>query len=484
VPPLASAQSRQRRVLIVLGALAILIACTVLAAQASRSTASRDTRTADGHRHKHSKAHRRKKPARARKCTKTHAKHRRRCRPKRKAAPRLPAGETTAPVTPPGSKSVPAAPSEPLAPALPISPLQPIFPGQAPTDQTAPSIAGTAIVDQSLTASSGAWSGTSPITFQYRWSDGTEGATDILTQADLGHTLTVTVTATNSVGSSSSTSGPSALVRAQTDCIRAPSDCGYPDATNTGVPAGTALTAKREEITVTEPNTTIEDLALEGAINIEADNTTVKDTRVTVNSGSCGPTDTCGNYGIRIAEGVTGTLIEDTEITTDPGVTVEHAIRNLGGETTTIRRVYMEGADSNIWGAGTIEDSYGICQLAISEDHVENIYDGGGEGALILRHNTLLNPVEQTAVVFTTTDAGTLGPVTLEDNLMAGGGYTIYGGTDKSGSVPGPWIVAGNRFSRKYYPNGGFYGLDAYFNEAVTTWEGNVWDETLEPAAF
>jgi hypothetical protein len=83
-------------------------------------------------------------------------------------------------------------------------------------------------------------------------------------------------------------------------------------------------------------------------------------------------------------------------------------------------------------------------------------------------------------VVFTTTDGGTLGPVTLENNLMAGGGYMIYGGTDKGGSVPGPWVVKGNRFSRKYYPNGGYYGTAVDFNDAVTTWSKNIWDDTLK----
>jgi hypothetical protein len=34
-----------------------------------------------------------------------------------------------------------------------------------------------------------------------------------------------------------------------------------------------------------------------------------------------------------------------------------------------------------------------------------------------------------------------------------------------------------------YYPNGGYYGIGAYFILAVTTWTGDVWDETGEPVA-
>jgi hypothetical protein len=117
----------------------------------------------------------------------------------------------------------------------------------------------------------------------------------------------------------------------------------------------------------------------------------------------------------------------------------------------------------------------------IPEEHYEDIYYGGGEGPLIVNHNTMLNPQGQTAVVFASVDFGDQTTLTITNNLMAGGGYMIYGGGSGSGGkVLGPVTVTGNRFSRKYYPEGGYYGVDSYMEKAVTTWSGNIWDETLK----
>jgi hypothetical protein len=94
----------------------------------------------------------------------------------------------------------------------------------------------------------------------------------------------------------------------------------------------------------------------------------------------------------------------------------------------------------------------------------------------------MLNPHKQTAVVFASVDFGDQTIVTVTNNMMAGGDYVIYGGVSGSaGSVLGPVTVSGNRFSRLYYKGGGSLGTATYFEDSVTAWSGNVWDETLEP---
>jgi hypothetical protein len=75
-----------------------------------------------------------------------------------------------------------------------------------PVDTSSPTISGTAQQGATLTADPGTWSGTSPITYAYIWSDGTVGSTDKLSAADVGKSLSVTVTASNSVGKGSATS--------------------------------------------------------------------------------------------------------------------------------------------------------------------------------------------------------------------------------------------------------------------------------------
>jgi phosphatidylinositol-3-phosphatase len=114
-----------------------------------------------------------------------------------------------------------------------------------PSDQTPPTVAGTAKVGQTLTASAGTWSGTQPISFAYQWQrcdtsgnncTDVSGATDstyLVDPADAGSTLRVAVTASNAAGSSTAASAPTAVVTAPT-----PSDTSAPSA-----PANLSLTA-------------------------------------------------------------------------------------------------------------------------------------------------------------------------------------------------------------------------------------------------
>ena len=79
-----------------------------------------------------------------------------------------------------------------------------------PTEQAPPTISGVAQQGQTLTVDPGTWTG-DPITFTYLWSDGTIGDTDVLSAADVGQAVSVTVTATNDAGTASvtvSTDGP------------------------------------------------------------------------------------------------------------------------------------------------------------------------------------------------------------------------------------------------------------------------------------
>jgi hypothetical protein len=122
-------------------------------------------------------------------------------------------------------------------------------------------------------------------------------------------------------------------------------------------------------------------------------------------------------------------------------------------------------------------------------DHVEAYLNGGEGSPSILQHNTILNPVEQTAAISFFNDFGGIAHVTVQDNLLAGGGYVMYGGAKNgTGNVTGPVLVRGNRIargnrdSRGYFPRGGEYGVWAEFNRAVTTSCGNVWDDNSSPA--
>jgi hypothetical protein len=94
----------------------------------------------------------------------------------------------------------------------------------APTVTTLPTIAGTAMTGNVLTAGPGRWNGTTPMTFSHQWQRcdaaggscsniiGATGSTYLLGSADVQRRLRVTVTAKNTAGSRAATSGPTALV--------------------------------------------------------------------------------------------------------------------------------------------------------------------------------------------------------------------------------------------------------------------------------
>jgi hypothetical protein len=89
----------------------------------------------------------------------------------------------------------------------------------APTNSVAPVISGTAVVGQTLTTTTGTWSGIPTPTFSYQWKRGatnigTNATTYTLVAADAGNTSNITcvVTATNAGGSANATSNQIAQI--------------------------------------------------------------------------------------------------------------------------------------------------------------------------------------------------------------------------------------------------------------------------------
>ncbi len=94
----------------------------------------------------------------------------------------------------------------------------------APANTVLPPVSGVARDGQTLTAGTGAWTGTAPITYDYQWvrcdaggsncglSPGEIGTSYTLTGDDIGHAVRVEVTATNVAGNATATSAPTAAV--------------------------------------------------------------------------------------------------------------------------------------------------------------------------------------------------------------------------------------------------------------------------------
>ena len=118
----------------------------------------------------------------------------------------------------------------------------------APADTGVPAVSGSAVQGSALTASDGVWAGSPAPTFTYQWEDCDSGGADcspisgatsstyVLGGSDVGSTVEVLVTGTNSVGSSSAGSSPTAVIAG------APADTGVPAVSGSAV-QGSALTA-------------------------------------------------------------------------------------------------------------------------------------------------------------------------------------------------------------------------------------------------
>jgi hypothetical protein len=290
----------------------------------------------------------------------------------------------------------------------------------------------------------------------------------------------------------------------KTNCIVLPSACGYPDATNSGnLTPASQLTNETATINASTAGETIQDVNLVGGIiDVTANNVTIKDT--TIHDGD-GQLD--GSTAIYIAAGVTGTTVEDTTMlgtgstisTTNcgPDALMIGVTNSSNNDQLTMERDYSNCLDDILHGSGTIEDSYSIDNPDIpwgstdaspGTDHYEPISDDGGDGGLTAIHNTLLNTHDQTAAIFTQCYAGNVSSLTIQNNLMEGGTYVVYGPlSDSCSDGGGTEVVTGNRFARSIdggkglLPNGGTYNLGVYFNNSVN-WSGNYWDDS--PSVF
>jgi Right handed beta helix region len=280
-----------------------------------------------------------------------------------------------------------------------------------------------------------------------------------------------------------------------TNCAANPVSCGYPGATNTGVPAGTTLksvpgqvssgpgwsySATDNNVTVTGNGTVLSGLSIPCTLVIDASNVTVNDVQVT----------TSGAFGITLTH-TKGVTIENSVISGTNATTgrVDSAIDDVYGDSTG-----MVIKDNNISlfrtamqiSTGLVEGNYIHSPGYIAGDHTNGIVTAGGTESMTIEDNTIFNSLGQTdAISLDAASAGaTVSNKTIENNFLAGGGYSIYGGDGQSNPTSSI-VITGNRFGQLYYAKSGQFGPVAYFNPAGTgsTWTGNIWDTTAQTIA-
>lgn len=212
----------------------------------------------------------------------------------------------------------------------------------------------------------------------------------------------------------------------------------------------------------------IHDLDVSGSITVQADDVTIRDVRVT--------TPTADAYGIDQGSSHKGLTVEDTEIQAGP-VRANVGIEDDGAGMTLLR-VNVHGARHLVdMTTGLIQDSYlhDPAVIAGQDDHVDVVHSTPCASGLTIRHSTLFNQLDQTSAV-NPRDPDGCAPhgLSVTDDQLGGGGYTVYcGTTDADPHGTSNIVITDNVFVR-FFPKGGYYG-------PVTNFEvggpGNVWSD-------
>ena len=247
----------------------------------------------------------------------------------------------------------------------------------------------------------------------------------------------------------------------------------WPGPADTGVPRGTVLAAYTGKLDITEPNTVIDGMEINGCLEIKATNITIKRSKITCKAE--------GGMIIKVYDELPGgasVTVEDSEIDGQgEGL-------GIGFGYFTLRRVDLHNVNEGVRVSGhcTIEDSW-IHDLVFTDekDHQDILQTTEGS-QMVVRHNTLesFNPTANepfNAVFMLGSETGpSVSDLLVEGNLMTGGNYTVNFRPD---------IKAQNiRFRNNVFVRNARYGPVVREDVEGVIWEPtNVWLDSGQPVA-
>lgn len=248
----------------------------------------------------------------------------------------------------------------------------------------------------------------------------------------------------------------------------------YPDATCTGVPTGIVLTVVPGDFTVNTPGFTIDGQDIQGCVTVKAPGITIKNSRITC-LGFIG----VDNWGYAVTGPSDWLTVQDSEIHCNNGPGT-----GVGEQYVIALRLNVHGCENgfDVDQGFRIEGNYIHDLTQSAEAHSDGIQMWSTVNGVTIEHNTIFsntNGVDGTSAIISPS-AGTT-DVLIQDNLMAGGAFTLYCRQAGAGTN---YRVINNHFSTRFHdPKVGFYGpwTDCQ-DEAVVT--GNVYDPGLQPVPF
>ncbi len=250
----------------------------------------------------------------------------------------------------------------------------------------------------------------------------------------------------------------------------------YPDASCTGVPAGTALTAVNGDLTVSTDNAVISGKSVSGCIDVAAVGVTIKNSKATCIT-------TSNNSRARDPANPRLT-IQDSEV--DCGNKLGSTA--IGDRNINVYRTNIHGCENgfDMDSDSVIQDSYihDLFNSAVSDPHTDGLQSGVGNN-LLINHNTFYGfdtgckypnngSCNGTSAIniFNPPTGPAVHDTTVSNNLLAGGAYSLY--CPRVGTTN--FKITGNHFSTIYSPHVGEYGPSSDCTDE--TQSGNIYQET------
>ncbi|MCB2177401.1 MAG: DUF4082 domain-containing protein [Actinomycetales bacterium] len=249
----------------------------------------------------------------------------------------------------------------------------------------------------------------------------------------------------------------------------APSTSAFPSASTTGVPAGVSLTPYTGPSTITAAGTVIDGKLITQPLVIasSASNVTIRNSKISAE----------GYWLVLNDAGAKNLQIIDTELDGKGNASGDAAV---AGYNYTLTRVNIHGTvDGLKLGANvTVQDSYIHDLVMTSDSHNDGMQSLGSDDVLI-RHNTIIIGKGSTsAILLSTGSADSMRRITIDNNLVGGGAFTVYGGYEPGVdnlSRVSDIVITNNRVTTQIYPNGGAYGPFTSVGSAAVTMSGNIW---------
>ncbi len=195
-------------------------------------------------------------------------------------------------------------------------------------------------------------------------------------------------------------------------------------------------------LVITTPGAVISGLDISGGVIIKAPNVTLINCKIS----------SSGYNVVLIDKGLTGVTVQNCTIDAQGG-----GGQGIAGQGNFIANNIYGAADGiDVRGDNTlIQDNYIHGMSGSSASHFDGIQADGGFSNLTIDHNTVINEKGQTSAIMLDNYWGPIANVKINNNLLVGGGYTVYMAEMGSGQ-PGGGPVTNVSFTNNHVGSGSY----------------------------